>query len=267
MSNISSKFLNRLFQRVGGLVWELTTGKLGIKDTNGIYTLESTPAVAATRDTPAVEASSQIVVNPFDSFGIDIPAFATSTSLADVAVGDIIVGESSILGWVVDKKPASLVLLDKSGMRKQYNPPKVTVIGTGNNVLVVKNLLNLAGGQDGLAGLQGNLLPLLMLGGDTENALEDILPLLLFSQGNNAAAGGMSSILPLLLLKKGGLGGSGGISDLLPLLALGGLGGAGAAGGLNPLALLALSGGLGGNKEVVTLAPVGTPPLQRVTRR
>ena len=263
MSNISSKFLNRLFQRVGGLVWELTTGKLGIKDTNGIYTLESTPAVAATRDTPAVEASSQIVVNPFDSFGIDIPAFATSTSLADVAVGDIIVGESSILGWVVDKKPASLVLLDKSGMRKQYNPPKVTVIGTGNNVLVVKNLLNLAGGQDGLAGLQGNLLPLLMLGGDTENALEDILPLLLFSQGNNAAAGGMSSILPLLLLKKGGLGGG----NIDPLMLMAMSGGFGGQGGVNPMMMLALSGGLGGNKEVVTLAPTGVPALQRVPRR
>lgn len=252
MANITNKFMNRMFRRIGGLVWDLTSGNLGMKDENGIYTLEVTAD------------SAQIVVNPFDAFGMDIPAFATSTKLEDVAIGDIIVGDSKILGWVVEKKPASLVLLDKSGMRKQFNPPKVAVLGTDNNVLVVKNLLSVAGGEGGLAGLQGNLLPLLMLGDDID--MESILPMLLFTQGNGAAAGGMNSMLPLLLMKKGGLGGLGGgsgskLDSLLPLMMMGGMGG---QGGMNPMMLLALTGGLDSEKEVVTLgAPVSraVPPL------
>lgn len=266
-NSFASKFMNRLFRRVGGLVWDLSTGKLGLKDENGIYTLETTAAAEG------VAAEAQIVVNPFDAFGMDIPAFATSTKLEDVAVGDIIVGDSKILGFVVDKKPASLVLLDKTGMRKQFNPPKVAVLGADNNVLVVKNLVSVAGGEQGLAGLQGNLLPLMMMGGDVD--FESILPLMLFSQGNGAAAGGLNSVLPLLLMKNGGLGGSGSkMESLLPLMMMGGLGGGAQAGGLNPMMLMLMSGGdLFGSKEVTELpAPAqtggtygraGIPALQR----
>lgn len=260
---LTSKFLNRMFRRVGGVVWDLTTGKLGLKDENGIYTLETT----TTGTGAAAVTESQIVVNPFDSFGVDLPAFATTTKLADVAVGDVIVGDSKILGFVVEIKENSLVLLDKSGMRKQYNPPKVAIIGTDNNVLVMKNLLSVAGGDTGLAGLQGNLMPLLMLGGDLD--LESILPFLLFSQqGGGAAAGGMGSLLPLLLMKKGGLGGEGKLDPMMLMAMSGGLGG---AAGMNPLMMMALLGdgdilGGGASSAPVALAPAtrSVPPLTRL---
>lgn len=261
---IASKFLNRMFRRVGGLVWDLSTGKLGIKDENGIYTVELTAAAEG------VEASAQIVVNPFDTFGMDIPAFATTTKLADVTIGDIIVGESKILGFVIEKKDASLVLLDKGGMRKQYNPPKVAVLGTDNNVLVVKNLMSVAGGEQGLAGLQGNLLPLLMLGGDMD--FESILPLMLFGQQTGGqAASGMAGMLPLLLLSKGDKGGKGGLGGLMdnPLAMMAMMGGmGGGAGGMNPMMLLALTGGLDSKKETVAVPVASTygraPSPQRV---
>jgi hypothetical protein len=257
--SLTSKFMNRMFRRVGGLVWDLTTGKTGIKDENGIYTLEVTAGTDGAADT------TQIVVNPFDAFGMDLPAFATSTKLSDVTVGDIIVGDSKILGFVVEVKDASLVLLDKAGMRKQYNPPKVAVFGTDNNVLVVKNLMSVAGGETGLAGLQGNLLPLVALGGDLD--LESILPFMLMSGGNAGAAGGLNAMLPLLLLNKGKSGGLGGIDPMLMLAMSGGFGGG--AGGMNPMMLLALTGGLDSKEPVELPTPAvrgAIPALSRTTR-
>lgn len=240
--NIASKFMNRMFRRVGGVVWDITTGKLGLKDDNGIYTLEVTTVGEGVK----AKIETQIVVNPFDAFGIDIPAFATSTKLTDVAVGDVIVGDSKILGFVAEKKDNSLVLLDQHGMRKQYNPPKVAVLGTDNNVLVMKNLMNLTG-ESGLQGLQGSLMPLLMMGGDLD--LESILPMMLFSQTSGGGAqNGMQAMLPLLMMKNGGLGGSGGAGgskiDPMMLMMMGGMGGgSGGAGGMNPMMMMALMGG------------------------
>jgi hypothetical protein len=241
VNSIASKFMNRMFRRVGGVVWDITSGKLGLKDDNGIYTLELT----TTGEGAKAKTEAQIVVNPFDAFGIDIPAFATTTKLEDVALGDVIVGDSKILGFVIEQKDNSLVLLDKNGMRKQYNPPKVAILGTDTGVLVMKNLMSVAGGESGLQGLQGGLMPLLMMGGDID--LESILPLMLFSQQSGAGANaGMNSMLPMLLMKGGLGGGSGGSKiDPLMLIMLGGMGGAGGAvgaGGMNPLLMAMLMG-------------------------
>lgn len=260
---LASKFFNRMFRRVGGVVWDITTGKLGLKDDNGIYTLE----VTTTGEGVKAKTECQIVVNPFDAFGIDIPAFATTTKLSDVTVGDVIVGDSKILGFVAEIKDNSLVLLDQNGMKKQYNPPKVAVLGTDNNVLVMKNLMNLTG-ESGFQGLQGSLMPLLMMGGDVD--LESILPLMLFSQQSGAGAqAGLSSMLPLLLMKNGGLGGSGGSKiDPMMLMMMGGMGGGAGAGGMNPMMLMALAGGdlFGSTDKPTPLAPAlsSKPALTRL---
>lgn len=258
---LASKFFNRMFRRVGGVVWDITSGKLGLKDDNGIYTLELT----TTGEGAKAKTEAQIVVNPFDAFGIDIPAFATTTKLADVALGDVIVGDSKILGFVVEQKDNSLVLLDQNGMRKQYNPPKVAILGTDNGVLVMKNLMNVAGGESGLQGLQGSLLPLLMMGGDLD--LESILPLMLFSQQSGAgAAAGMNSMLPMLMLSKnGGLGGgSGSKIDPMMLMMMSGMGGAGGAGGMNPMMMAMMMGGgdlFSGSDKPTPLSPaIGSKP-------
>lgn len=248
MSNLKSKFINRMFRKIGDLVWDLSSGKLGIRSAQGIFTLDTSG------DAP------QVVVNPFDAFGFDIPAYALATKIEDIQVGDIVVGDTKILGFVVDKTAASLTLLDQGGMKKNYTPPKVAVLDVGSNVLVVKNLFNLVGGE-GLAGLQGNLMPLLMLGGDLD--LDGILPFLLFSQTSGNSQAGLGALLPLLLMKQGGLGG-----DLDPMLLMamsGGFGG-GAAGGMNPMMLMALMGREGGETRRTVDLPLraATPPLTRV---
>lgn len=262
MSSLSNKFMNRMFRKIGGLVWELTTGNLGIKDEHGIHTLAIEQVEGA--DAPTYGTS----VNPFDSFGVSVPAFATNTPIEQVAVGDIIVGESAILGWVIEVRDRSLKLLDKNGMTKNYTPPKVAILGT-SGVLVVKNLFNLVGGQNGLAGIQNNLLPMLMLGGDGLD-FDKIMPIILMQSMNAPAAGAnaapaanpMAAMLPLMLLSKGGLGGKGDIDPMMLMAMSGGLGGAGA---VNPMMLLAMTGGLESKAETISLAPAGIPALSKVS--
>lgn len=259
MSISANKFLDRMFRKIQGLVWDLTSGQLGIKDQNGIYTL--------TTEGEGDEAVFGVTVNPIDALGTAVPAFATNTPMEQVELGDIIVGESKILGWVVEKRERSLRLLDKNGMGKDYTPPKVAIMGT-SGVLVVKNLFSLAGGTQGLAGIQSNLLPLLALGGDVN--FDRIMPLILMQNmagvqpAASAQANGFASMLPLLLLSKGGKGGLGDIDPMMLMMMSGG----GGVGGMNPMMLMALQGGLGGGDAPAPAAPglASPPPLVRVTR-
>lgn len=276
MSNITNKFMNRMFRRIGGLVWDVTSGGIGLKTENGIYSLKAVPVLAA----PAVEGAPagvasveySVTVNPFDDFGLAIPAFATQSSFEEVNSGDIIVGDQGIIGWVVGKTAAAFKVMDHNGYSKTYTPPSVQILGT-QGVLVVRNLFSLTGGAGGAGNFANSLLPLMMLGGD-DSKLEKMIPLLLMSSaapaagGNAGAANPMASLLPLMLLKDGGLGGSGGdkMDKLLPLMLMGGMGGG--AGGMNPLMMMALMGDgdlFGGStKKPVTLAPVtrgGVPTL------
>lgn len=230
-SNFASKFLGRMFRRINGLSWDLTSGQIGVQDANGIYTLDVTPGVKTTD-----EATYRVSVNPFDGFGTPIPAFAVQVPHDKIAIGDIIVGDKGILGWVIGKKEVALTLLDKSGVTKNYTPPKVAIAGQ-DGALVVQNLFNLTGGKDGLTGLQGSILPLLMMGGD-DSSLEKVLPLLLFSQSTGTGAGAINPMMLMMMAKGGDI-------DPMMMMAMGGFGGA-AAGGINPMMLMALQGDKGG---------------------
>lgn len=266
MSKFTNKFVNRLFRRVGGVVWDPISGGTGLRTDQGIYTFKLV-------GDPAVPTVS---VNPFDEFGMALPAFATQTPFADVAPGDIIVGDVGIIGWVVSKTAAAFKVMDHNGYEKTYAPPTVSIVGQ-QGVLVVRNLLNLTGGEQNAGNFAANLMPLLLLGG-TDDKLEKLLPLLLMTSANGQASGqSMNNLLPLLLMKEGGLGGgSGSLKDMLPLLMLsGGMGGAGGLGG-NPMLMMALLGDgdlFGGTTEakartvngIPTLNPVSSAPtLQRL---
>ena len=254
-NNLQSRFLQRIFRKVEGLVWDLTSGKMGIQTKDGIYTCDITTAEDGT-------VTAGISVNPFDGFNLPIPAFAQNTAFDQVAVGDIVIGDTKVLGWVVEKKTASLVLLDQGGMTKQYNPPKDAIMNQ-SGVMVVKSLTGLLG-DGNTASLQNALLPLLVLGGDNaSSSLDKVLPLLLLTQQNGGNPQSLSGILPLLLLS--GNGNSGSMEKLLPLMLMqGGLGGAQGNNGLaSLLPLLALSGNGG---SLLDSIPVGNAPTLVRTR-
>lgn len=194
----SNKLMDRFFRKVDNVVWDLMTGKVGIKTAEGVVTVEGTGDEAVP------------VVNPIEQFGMPVPAFAQNTPFASVNVGDLIYGAKDITGWVVEKKEKSLVLLKPSGTRSTWTPPKVQFFGFDSGVMVLRSLINvLPGGQSGLGNMQSMLMPLMMMGGGSSD-LGEIMPMLLFSQmnagGDPAAAGAgtnnMASVMQMIMMAK-----------------------------------------------------------------
>ena len=279
MTAINANMLKHYFHKVDSVVWDLSTCKTGIQTGNGIATFDLTPAapaLAATATTPAVDASpasGTININPFDSFGMTLPAFAIATPFEKIEVGDLVHGANNILGWVVRKTGAALFIHKADGHVTQYAPPNVNLLGSGDNsVKVVKSLGSMLGGEQAVGNLSNSLMPLLLLG-DSLGDMEDMLPLLLLGNNNGA-------VNPMLLMaimgKKKGSTGSGLFDDPLMLMMLmggggglfgGGTGNGGGLGGMNPLVLSMLMSAKSADRPVaappLVRSNTGLPPLRR----
>lgn len=259
MSDISQKFMRRMFRRINGVVWDLVSGGMALQTEHGLVSFDFD-----------AEGNGQTSVNPFDSVAISVPAFAVQKPFSEVELGDLVCNDAGLGGWVVEKTAAALKLMDHNSYVKTYSPPRVQIMGN-SGVLCVTNLFNLTGGAAGAA----NLAPLLLMGGD-DTKLEKILPLLLMGgMGGSAPAAGAASaaganpmanpMLMMMLMKDGGLGGLGGgsggssMDKLLPLMMMGGMGGG--AGGMNPMMMLALmgDGDLFGGKSSKSAGPALVP--------
>lgn len=209
MSNVSSKMMDRFFRRVDNVVWDLMTGRVGIKGSEGITTLEGTGDDA------------QVVINMFDQFGMEVPAFAQNTPVDSLAPGDLIFNGKSVLGWVIEKTDkGNLTVMSTNGTRHSWKPPKVSLLGFDSGVMVLRSLVNmLPGGTGGLGTMQGMLMPMLMMGGDSLD-LDSMMPLLLMSQvgtGDGSAnplaganMGNMMQMMMLMSMMRGGKSESGG---------------------------------------------------------
>lgn len=71
----ANKMMDRMFRKADGVVWDMMTGKIGIKTDAGIATLDE---------------SGVVNINMFDDFGVALPAFAQSTPVDQISAGDII---------------------------------------------------------------------------------------------------------------------------------------------------------------------------------
>lgn len=205
------KMVGRMFRRVDSVVWDLMSGKLGVRTRDGeIATIEGEGDDAS------------VVINPFEDFGIAIPAFAQATPVDAVKVGDLIYTSGEQPGWIVSIKTSdagkkTFRLIRPGGNVSSWVPPKVQLLGFDSGVLVVRNLMNvLPAGSDGtstdaLAGLQGSLLPLIALGGDLD--IEKMLPLMLMSQMGGGGANQMGNMMQMLMFSKllGGNSDNGGL--------------------------------------------------------
>lgn len=210
----TNKLMDRFFRKVDSAVWDLMTGRIGIKTKDGIVTVEG-------------EGDDAVVsLNMLDQFGIGVPAFAQNTARTDVRLGDMIFGASGPLGWVTAINEKSFGLLKPDGTHTTWSPQKVQMFGFDSGVMVLRSLMNmLPGGSAGLAGFQGAMLPMLaMMGGDDgdESMLSQMMPMMLMSQmgmmggapadGSAPAANPMAQMMPMMLMMKmmGGKGGKGG---------------------------------------------------------
>lgn len=178
------KMMGRMFRKVDSVVWDLMTGKLGVRTRDGEI---------ATCEGEGDEAT--ISINPFEDFGIALPAFAQATPADSVKVGDLIYTGGDAPGWIVSVKASTegkkiFKLMRPGGTISSWTPPKVQMFGLDGGVLVVRSLVSmLPGGTTDLAGLQGMMLPMLMMGGGDMD-LEKMMPLMLMSQGAAGATTG-----------------------------------------------------------------------------
>jgi hypothetical protein len=235
MENFSNKMMDRFFRKVDGVKWDLMSGRIGVVlPGEGIVTLDGVGDDAGT------------VINIMEEFGMPVPAFAQNTPLNTVNAGDLIYQAGTVKGWVTevvyaggddpvdptdrqplaDKTVSRFKLLTPSGNATSWKPPKVSMMGSfDSGVMVLRSLLNMLPGSDadagaGLKGMQNMLLPMMMMGGGGDAGIENMMPMLLFSQlgadgSGNDAMGGNNMLQTMMMMKmfSGSGGGTGGFFD------------------------------------------------------
>lgn len=218
----ADKLMERMFRRVDNVAWDLMTGKIGVRTDEGIFSVEGTGDDAT------------IVGNLFDGASMAVPAFAQSTSVSDVKVGDLILRGNSP-AWVVERKEpkitfdkdtagndidgtakvtgqVSFKLLKPNGETAAWKAPKIQMLGfDAGGVMVVRSLMSMMpGGQADLSAMQGMLMPMMMLAGDggSDDMMSKMLPMMLMmGQQNGGIAGqGQNMMMPMMMamMMKGG---------------------------------------------------------------
>lgn len=219
-----SSLKNLLFQEVEGVVVDLRTGTAGVQVKN-----DEGEVIVTFVDKG--DEGFELESNPIKELGMPVPAYAVRTAPDKIKKGDIVVLNDGTVAFFV--KTAGKSKIDivnaKSGREGQISLSKNQLLGS-YGVLAVANILNPAGG----GGDFNSLLPFLLLkeGGKDNNKL---LLFMMMQQQGGQLAGGMGNLLPLLLLggdkggssdalmlmamagQGGGLGG-GGLAGLLPFL-------------------------------------------------
>ena len=172
---VGDKMLARMFQRVNDVVWDISTGKMGILGKNGsIFSL-----VGEGED-------AQVVENMFSEFGMAVPAFAQSVPFDSVQLGDLAFRPGGRPGWVVEKNPNSLILLNTDSSEGTLRRNKVVTMGMDQSgVMVLRNLFNMTGGA-GQESFQ-MLMPMLMAGTTNEDAGGMVQMMLMMSAMNPSA--------------------------------------------------------------------------------
>ena len=171
------KMINKMFRRVDGVVFDITTGTIGIEKDGSVFTLGSDGLLAE---------------NMFAEMSAPIPAFAKAIKLSEVKLGDLVINQiGEPFGFVTKLNEKSLGVLKTNGTISTVSPAKVNLLGEGQTIMVVQNLG--AGGIDPM---------MLMLMGDGEGSDEMFIMLSMMQSGNSGNVSGMNNMLPMLLLSK-----------------------------------------------------------------
>jgi hypothetical protein len=178
----TSKLTNLMFQTISNVSYDLATGATAIKTDSGLVSLS--------KDHNSLEQ------NPFDSFAMEIPAFAILTPLKDIAVGDLIVSNGKAVGFVVIAEGDDLEVLSVEGNLNSHRPRNIQFLGQAAGVQVVKSLLSFGNNTDG--GLFSNPLMLMMMMGDGKKDMNKMLPFLLM--GNTSGSSGMNPLMLMALM-------------------------------------------------------------------
>ena len=217
MSNkmFSNAMLKNMFRSVENVVWDMTTGRVGFQGKDGIVSIEITEE--KDEEGKVTEVDGQITINPFEDFGMPVPAFAQSVPVEQITIGDMIYSSSndSVLGWVIGKNPKSLKLMRRDGTSSNWKPPQVKMLGFDSGVMVLRNLMNmLPGGEGQLGDFQSSIMPLMMMGqmggGDSSDMMTKMMPMILMGQingvdttGGGDAGGGNNMMQTMMMIGTG----------------------------------------------------------------
>lgn len=185
-ANIANNMMERMFRRVDGLCWDMQSGKMAIKTRDGLLT-----AIIDEND----PENSYINNNLISEFGMAIPAFAQGTKTEDIRVGDIIINNTRIQGWVISADDLKFKIISPTGNISRWNPPRITMMGFDSGTMVVRSLFNMVGGQ-GVQSMQSMMMPMMMsglLGNDEESdndMMEMMMPMMLMQMTSGQSAGG-----------------------------------------------------------------------------
>jgi hypothetical protein len=205
-----NKFMDRFFRKVDDVVWDMMTGRVGFNTAEGICSID----LGTISEDKTTAEDAQVSINPFDDFGMVVPAFAQSIPADQIALGDMIYSSSTkkVLGWVVEKSDKGFRLMRQDGTSSAWKAPKVQMLGFDSGVMVLRSLMNmLPNGSTGLGQMQGMLMPMMMSGmldKDGGSEFDDMIPMMLMSQmgvgGVDPAAGGtmMSSMMQMMMMQK-----------------------------------------------------------------
>lgn len=212
--NFNQKMMDRFMRAVPDMVWDMMSGRVGVKTSDGICSLD----LGAPNADGTEAEDAQITTNPFEEFGMAVPAFAQTVPVASINLGDVIYSSASnrVLGWVVAKNPKSFKLMKQDGTRSDWVPPKVQMLGFDSGVMVLRSLMTmLPGGAGQLGQMQSMLMPMMMSGmlgdGDSSDGgfdLKQMMPMMLMMQtGAGAAdpasgAGMMNNMVQMMMMSK-----------------------------------------------------------------
>lgn len=191
-NSLVEKLTSRFFRKVEDAVWDMSTGQLGLKSNDSVLTLTGKDA-----------ADAQVSENMFAVMAVPVPAFAQQLPLDQINFGDIIYGDKAALGWVIKKTAKSVTIMSKQGSTTTITPRKVAMMGgNGDTLMVLRSLISMAGGtQEGFAGMQQGMLPMLMMMGDKADG--DMLSTMLMMQcmGGQQGGGAMNPLMMMALMK------------------------------------------------------------------
>lgn len=178
--------MSNMFRKVENIVWDMTTNSIGIIQDDGIYT------ISINHDD--LECSA-ISINPFDQMSMRLPAYAMSTPVAAIEAGDMIINnKGGLRGWVLQRKANNTFrIMTVNGNISTWNPPQIQMLGFDSGVMVVRSLMKMAGGTQGVNQMQQMMQMMVMSGMmDDESDMDSMMPMMLMSvMGGANPMGGM----------------------------------------------------------------------------
>jgi hypothetical protein len=176
----SNSIRNSIFREVVGVVLDISSGKLGIKTTDGISTY----------------TGGRISTNPVTEMGFDIPAFAMRVPVTDLVEGDIIVNNEDTHFFQAHTDNGYTIVTCNGEVR---NIGGVTNMFFGENtVLAVKNMFGNLGSSKKNKGMNPMMMAMMM--GSNSNSKFDMKT---FAMMSMMGGGKMDSNAMMMLMMMG----------------------------------------------------------------